>query len=196
MKRMPGPAKRSSFFSAERPGNSGDLFPAERAGRTARRKEIDEILHLQTTHGGNREASPSWRLPSRGPVKRSKTDVVCLIANTAARTGHGGNRRSRIRGGSAGPSGRPSATLTAVEAAGPLCHISVMSNDGQYELEIVPCEKPAGHFRWAIRKSGKLIERSDRAHGSERLGPVREQELGLAVAVRGCRSTRRGIHRS
>src|SRR5215210_3912662 len=92
MKRMPDPAKRSSFFSAEHTGNSGDLFPAERAGRTARRKEIDEILHPKMTHGGNREALPSWRLPSRGPVKRSKTDVVCLIANTAARTGHGGNR--------------------------------------------------------------------------------------------------------
>jgi len=97
MKRMPDPAKRSSFFSAEHTGNSGDLFPAERAGRTARRKEIDEILHPKMTHGGNREESRQvGGLPPRGPVKRSKTDVVCLIANTAARTGHGGNRRSRI----------------------------------------------------------------------------------------------------
>ena len=76
--------------------------------------------------------------------------------------------------------GRPSASLAAVEAAGPLCHISAMSNDGQYELEIVPCEKPAGHFRWAIRKSGKLIERSDRAHGSERLA----RENGQAALER------------
>ena len=181
MKRMPGPAKRSSFFSAEHPGNSGDLSPAQRAGRTACRKEIDEILHPKMTHGGNREGSRQLGdFPPADQVKRSKTDVVCLIANTAARTGHGGNRRSRVRGGSAGPSGRPSATLGAVEAAGPLCHISVMSNDGQYELEIVPCEKPAGHFRWAIRKSGKLIERSDRAHGSERLA----RENGQAALER------------
>ncbi len=37
-----------------------------------------------------------------------------------------------------------------------------------FSLEIHPCEKPAGHFGWAIRKHGKLLERSDRAHQSER----------------------------
>jgi hypothetical protein len=97
MKRMSDPAKRSNFFSAEHPGNSGELSPAQRAGRTACRKEIDEILHLQTTHGGNREGSRQLGdFPPADQVKRSKTDVVCFTANTAARTGHGGNRRSRV----------------------------------------------------------------------------------------------------
>jgi hypothetical protein len=47
---------------------------------------------------------------------------------------------------------------------------SGMSDDNAtspYTLEVLPCEKPAGHFQWAIRKHGKLVERSDRAHSSE-----------------------------
>jgi len=36
-----------------------------------------------------------------------------------------------------------------------------------YSIEISPLIKPEGHFRWAIRRSGKLIERSDRPHRSE-----------------------------
>ncbi|HEV2557033.1 MAG TPA: hypothetical protein VGU45_00240 [Microvirga sp.] len=36
-----------------------------------------------------------------------------------------------------------------------------------YSLEVSPCEKPAGHFQWAIRERGKLIQRSDRPHASE-----------------------------
>jgi hypothetical protein len=46
-----------------------------------------------------------------------------------------------------------------------------MSDDNAtspYTLEVLPCEKPAGHFQWAIRKHGKLIERSDRPYPSER----------------------------
>jgi hypothetical protein len=31
----------------------------------------------------------------------------------------------------------------------------------------LPLTKPEGHFQWAIRRSGKLIERSDRPHHSE-----------------------------
>ena len=45
-----------------------------------------------------------------------------------------------------------------------------MSNDNgtrPYTLEAQPCDKPAGHFRWAIRRHGKLIERSERPYPSE-----------------------------
>jgi hypothetical protein len=45
----------------------------------------------------------------------------------------------------------------------------MMSTDTTYpySLEVSPCEKPAGHFSWAIRERGKLIQRSDRPHPSE-----------------------------
>lgn len=36
-----------------------------------------------------------------------------------------------------------------------------------YSIEVSPLAKPEGHFQWAIRRSGKLIERSDRPHRSE-----------------------------
>ena len=36
-----------------------------------------------------------------------------------------------------------------------------------YSIEVSPIAKPKGHFQWAIRRSGKLIERSDRPHRSE-----------------------------
>ncbi len=49
------------------------------------------------------------------------------------------------------------------------CHKPRMSTDTTYpySLEVSPCEKPAGHFSWAIRERGKLIQRSDRPHPSE-----------------------------
>src|SRR3954462_1496227 len=37
-----------------------------------------------------------------------------------------------------------------------------------YTLEALPCDKRAGHFRWVIRKHGKLIERPDKPYFSER----------------------------
>ena len=36
-----------------------------------------------------------------------------------------------------------------------------------YTLVVQPCDRPAGHFRWIIRESGKLLQRSDRLHASE-----------------------------
>jgi hypothetical protein len=36
-----------------------------------------------------------------------------------------------------------------------------------YSIEVSPLVRPDGHFRWAIRRSGKLIERSDRPYRSE-----------------------------
>jgi hypothetical protein len=58
--------------------------------------------------------------------------------------------------------------VSLVEGAGP-CHIPPMSTEPTYPyaLEISPCKKPAGHFQWAIRERGKLIQRSDRPHPSE-----------------------------
>jgi hypothetical protein len=36
-----------------------------------------------------------------------------------------------------------------------------------YTLEVSAAPKPAGHFHWAIRKNGKLLQRSDRPQASE-----------------------------
>ena len=36
-----------------------------------------------------------------------------------------------------------------------------------YTLDVLPCDVPAGHYRWTIRKHGKLLQRSDRPHPSE-----------------------------
>lgn len=36
-----------------------------------------------------------------------------------------------------------------------------------YSIEVSPLVRPEGHFQWAIRRSGTLIERSDRPHRSE-----------------------------
>ena len=36
-----------------------------------------------------------------------------------------------------------------------------------YAIEVAPLTKPEGQFGWAIRRSGKLIQRSDRPYTSE-----------------------------
>lgn len=36
-----------------------------------------------------------------------------------------------------------------------------------YTLEVIPSPRLAGHFDWAIRKHGKLVQRSDRSQTSE-----------------------------
>jgi hypothetical protein len=46
-----------------------------------------------------------------------------------------------------------------------------MSNDNAtypYTLTILPCDRLAGHFEWDIRNHGKLVQRSDWPHRSER----------------------------
>jgi len=53
-----------------------------------------------------------------------------------------------------------------------------------FTLEVLPCEKPAGHFAWVIRKHGKLLERSDRPHHSERSARERG-EAALDRQIRG-----------
>jgi len=37
----------------------------------------------------------------------------------------------------------------------------------RYSVEVTPCTTPAGHFQWAIRERGKLIQRSDRSQATE-----------------------------
>jgi hypothetical protein len=49
-----------------------------------------------------------------------------------------------------------------------------------YSLEIAPCEKPGGHFRWTIRERGKLLQRSDRVFASEQIA----REKGEAELAR------------
>ena len=59
-------------------------------------------------------------------------------------------------------------------------HIGGMNNDATYpySLAVLPCNAPAGHYRWTIRKYGKLLQRSDRPHLTERLACERgEAEL-------------------
>ncbi|WHQ70571.1 hypothetical protein [Methylorubrum extorquens] len=36
-----------------------------------------------------------------------------------------------------------------------------------YSITVEPLKKPEGHFGWALKKHGKLIERSDRSFLSE-----------------------------
>lgn len=45
-----------------------------------------------------------------------------------------------------------------------------------YTLEILPPKAEGGAYHWAIRKQGKLAQRSDRNHPSE----VRARENGMA----------------
>ena len=36
-----------------------------------------------------------------------------------------------------------------------------------YTLEVTPAVKPSGHFNFAIRRKGKMVQRSDRAYPGE-----------------------------
>ena len=63
-------------------------------------------------------------------------------------------------------------------AAGFRPYISQMSTTNPthpYTVEVFPTQKPAGHFSWAIRRHGKLIERSDRPIPSERSAQEKAQ---------------------
>lgn len=67
--------------------------------------------------------------------------------------------------------------------------LSSMSDDDAtypYTLTISPSERLAGHFDWAIRRHGTLVERSDRPHPSERAA----QESGQAALERQLRDDR------
>jgi hypothetical protein len=49
-----------------------------------------------------------------------------------------------------------------------------------YSIEVSPLTKPEGHFQWVVRRSGKLLERSDRPHRSE----TKAYESALEAALR------------
>jgi hypothetical protein len=53
-----------------------------------------------------------------------------------------------------------------------------------FTLEVHPCGKLAGHFAWTVRRHGKLLERSDRSHHSERTARERG-EAALDRQIRG-----------
>ncbi|MGH1575043.1 hypothetical protein ACRAWG_35875 [Methylobacterium sp. P31] len=58
-----------------------------------------------------------------------------------------------------------------------------------YSIEISPLQRPEGHFGWAMRKHGKLTERSDRPHLSEHKAwesalAAMERDLNPAAATR------------
>ena len=59
--------------------------------------------------------------------------------------------------------------ITALAREARACHKLSMNTEPMYpySLEVMPCEKPAGHFQWSIRERGRLIQRSDRPHPSE-----------------------------
>ena len=48
-------------------------------------------------------------------------------------------------------------------------HLSPMTEDipHPYSIEILELATPRGQYGWALRRSGKLIQRSDRPHASE-----------------------------
>ena len=49
-------------------------------------------------------------------------------------------------------------------------------NTFPYTLEVQPLKSPGGPYQWAIRKHGKLAQRSDRNHPTE----AKARENGLA----------------
>lgn len=60
-----------------------------------------------------------------------------------------------------------------------------------YSIEVSPLTKPEGHFQWAIRRSGKLIERFDRPHRSE----VRAHESAMEAIERAMKPSADGGRR-
>lgn len=72
-----------------------------------------------------------------------------------------------------------------------LCDRACMNNESDnknhpFTLDITPAQRTAGHFEWAIRKHGKLVERSDRPQSSERSA----REKGQAALERQFRGER------
>jgi len=51
----------------------------------------------------------------------------------------------------------------------PAWHTAAMTNEvpHPYSITVEPLKKPEGHFGWALKKHGKLTERSDRSFPSE-----------------------------
>ena len=55
------------------------------------------------------------------------------------------------------------------ESGGEASHITLMTSQvpHPYAIEVHPLETAAGVYRWILRRSGKVLERSDRPHASE-----------------------------
>ena len=73
--------------------------------------------------------------------------------------------------------------------------LSGMNNDNPtypYTLTILPNQMLSGHFDWAIRKHGKLAERSDRPHPSEQ-SARKSGEEALERQLKGDREPMRGF---
>lgn len=73
--------------------------------------------------------------------------------------------------------------------------LSGMNDDNAtypYTLTVLPNARLAGHFDWAIRKNGKLAERSDRTYPSEQ-SARRSGEEALERQLRGDREPMRGF---
>lgn len=62
------------------------------------------------------------------------------------------------------------------------------STSTPYTIEISPITKPAGQFQWAIRRNGKLVERSDRPHPTE----AKAEASALAAVERSMHSAGSG----
>lgn len=48
------------------------------------------------------------------------------------------------------------------------CHKEVMNENPTHPYTLDVSAAPGGHYQWAIRERGKLLQRSDRVHPSER----------------------------
>jgi len=88
-------------------------------------------------------------MPFRRKMRRLSRSSVEKARDTVQENGRGGHRR--------------------VALPRRIWHMSRMSNavPHPYSIDVSPMAKPEGHYQWAIRKSGKLMERSDRPYRSE-----------------------------
>jgi hypothetical protein len=59
-----------------------------------------------------------------------------------------------------------------------------------FAIEVAPLASPKGKFGWAIRKHGKLLERSDRPHDTEEKAYASAQ-AAVERAFRGAAEARR-----
>lgn len=77
-----------------------------------------------------------------------------------------------------------------VEIRARLPYIGVMADNTStpFTIEISPITKPAGQYQWAIRRNGKLIERSDRPHPTE----AKAEASALAAVERSMHSSSSG----
>ena len=64
----------------------------------------------------------------------------------------------------------------------------------RYSLTVLPSQRSAERFEWAIRKHGKLAERSDRSYPSERAA-LQDGQAALERQLRGDREPARHARR-